>query len=116
MDVYEKLMMINADAILPGLFGKSVITLKDKQTIDAMKLNPEKMKHLIDNIILPRLEANIINKFKEFLEILERSDDIMIKDIAKQIGIQLHTGIFCLLYRGRRECKNEARVPILLDS
>ena len=87
MNVYDKLMMINADAILPGLFAKSVIALRDKQTIDVMKLNHNKMKHLIDNIILPRLEANTIKKFREFLEVMENNDDIMIKDIAQQIGI-----------------------------
>ena len=87
MNVYDKLMMINADAILPGLFCKSVITLREKQTIDVMRLNHDKMKHLIDNIILPRLEANTIKKFREFLEVMENNDDIMIKDIAQQIGI-----------------------------
>ena len=40
---YEKLMKIRADAILGGLFAKDVITLEEKQIIEAKQTNKQKM-------------------------------------------------------------------------
>ena len=86
MSNYESLMKIRADAILPGLFAKGVITSEDKQIIDAKTLNREKMRYLIDNIIIQSLDIGIITTYKEFLNVLERNDDRIINTVAQRLG------------------------------
>ena len=79
-------MRINADAILAGLVAKEVITFDSKEIIDAKKLNREKMGYLIDVIIIPSLNIGIIKKYKEFLMVLERNEDVSIKTVAQGLG------------------------------
>ena len=79
-------MKIRADAILPGLFAKGVITSENKQIIDAKILDWEKMRYLIDNIIIQSLDVGIITTYKEFLNVLERNDDRIINTIAQRLG------------------------------
>lgn len=86
MSNYESLMKIRADAILPGLFAKGVITSENKQIIDAKILDWEKMRYLIDNIIIQSLDVGIITTYKEFLNVLERNDDRIINTIAQRLG------------------------------
>ena len=83
---YENLMKIRADAILAALFAEEVITLEEKQSIDAKTLNSDKMRYLIDTIIMQSLDMGIITKYKEFLKVLERNEDVSIKTVAQGLG------------------------------
>ena len=94
MSNYEGLMKIRADAILPGLFAKEVITSEEKEIIDAKQLNREKMGYLIDTVIIKSLDVGIITKYKEFLKVLERNEDLAIKTIAQRLG-KPHTAWRC---------------------
>ena len=79
-------MKIRADAILPGLVAKEVVTSEEKEIIDAKQLNREKMGYLIDTVIIKSLDVGIITKYKEFLKVLERNEDLAIKTIAQRLG------------------------------
>ena len=86
-DIYQALMRINADAILSTLLSRDVITFDEKGMFATKALQREKMQYLIDDIIVPSLEVGLMEKFKNFLEVLESSDDITINAIGKQIGM-----------------------------
>ena len=45
------------------------------------------MEYLLDNIIMPSLDANVTVKFQEFLEVMAESDDLALTDMAKKLGM-----------------------------
>ena len=73
--------------MLEKLFSGEVITLREKQIIQTISLNSQKMMYLLDNIILPSLESNVIVKFNVFLEVLAKSDDLSLTNMAKKFGM-----------------------------
>ena len=79
-------MKIKADAILGGLYSNDVITLDEKQIIEAKQTNKQQMGYLIDTIMIQSLDIGIV-KYKKFLEVLEKNDDIDIKAVAQQLGM-----------------------------
>ena len=44
------------------------------------------MQYLLDEIIIPSLQAGVLQKFNLFLEVMERSEDIVTRNIAQQLG------------------------------
>ena len=86
-DNYNDLINLNTTAMLPSLYTKDVITLEDKDTIAKMKvLERDKMQHLLDQIIIPSLQAGVIQKFNLFLEVMGKSDDTVTKTVAQKLG------------------------------
>ena len=72
--------------MLGSLFAKGVITLQEKRTIYAKN---DKMSYLLDNIILPSLKANAIQKFELFLEVMKGSEDITTRNVACRLGMYI---------------------------
>ena len=88
-DNYNDLINLHTTAMLPSLYAKSVITLVDKDTISLTKaLERDKMQYLLDQIIIPSLQAGVIQKFKLFLEVMENSEDTVTKTMAQKLGTQ----------------------------
>ena len=86
-DCYDDLINIDTTVMLDSLYAKDVITLVDKETISKTKpLKREKMRYLLDQIIIPSLQVGVIEKFKHFLEVLESSDDIVTRTVAQRLG------------------------------
>ena len=44
------------------------------------------MEHLLDKIILPSLRVNVPVKYKRFLEVMERNEDVMFTSMAQRLG------------------------------
>ena len=87
---YEDLTNLNTTEMLAGLFAKGVITLRQKDIISQTKpLEHEKMEYLLDQIIIPSLQAGVIQKFRLFLEVMETSEDVVTKTVAQRLGIFL---------------------------
>ena len=81
------LINLNTTAMLPSLYAKSVITLVDKETISLTKaLECDKMQYLLDQIIIPSLQVGVIQKFKLFLEVMGKSEDVVTKTMAQKLG------------------------------
>ena len=73
--------------MLDELFAKKVITLNEKKKIGTFPLEKQKMVCLLDDIILPSLNNNVIEKFEGLLEVMEKSDDSVLTDMAKRLGM-----------------------------
>ena len=67
------------------LYSKDVITRGEKQKLDKMT-NDEQMSELIHNILIVSLENKVTKKYKGFLESMEQSEDILLKEMAKSLG------------------------------
>ena len=96
-DNYNDLINLNTTAMLPSLYAKSVITLVDKDTISITKpLERDKMQYLLDQIIIPSLQAGVIQKFKLFLEVMEKSDDVVTKTMAQKLGTWSYVAMYSM--------------------
>ena len=96
-DNYNDLINLNATAMLPSLYAKSVITLVNKDTISITKpLERDKMQYLLDQIIIPSLQAGVIQKFKLFLEVMEKSDDVVTKTMAQKLGTWSYVAMYSM--------------------
>ena len=67
------------------LYSKDVITRGEKQRMDRMT-NEEQMSELIHNILIVSLQNQITQKYKGFLESMEQSEDILLKEVARSLG------------------------------
>ena len=48
------------------------------------------MEYLLDEIIIPSLEAKSIQKYNGLVRVMSRSDDSLLKDVASQLALHLH--------------------------
>ena len=87
MKNYQALTTLNADAVVVGLYQRDVITSEEKEIIEGISLRSKKMEYIIDKIIIPSLKAEIIKKFKNFLEAMEDSEDTTVKDVGSRLGM-----------------------------
>ena len=86
-DNYKDLINLNTTVMLASLYAEGVITLVDKDTITLTKpLERDKMQYLLDSIIVPSLEAGVFQKFKLFLEVMEKSEDTVTRTVAQRLG------------------------------
>ena len=88
-DHYEDLKRLNTASILGSLYSKDVITSEQKETIECIALDSGKMDYLLQHIIIKSLQSKIIKTFKNFLLVLEESDDNLMETVAQRIGIRM---------------------------
>ena len=104
IDNYEDLIELNATAMLASLFSKRVITLIEKDIILQTKpLEREKMQYLLDKIIIPSLQAGVVQKFELFLEVMKGSEDIAINILAQKLGML--NSVWVLFTSCRHTCR-----------
>ena len=84
---YVELTRLPIESILGDLFAKEVITLQQKGMIQSLTSNRQKMEYLLDNIIIPSLDINIAEKLKGFMEVMEKSDDLILTEMSKKLGM-----------------------------
>ena len=73
--------------MLPTLYAKGVITLEDKDIISLTKpLQRDKMQYVLDQIIMPSLQAGVIQKFKLLVKVMKGSEDVVTRKVAQQLG------------------------------
>lgn len=68
------------------LYQKKVITKEERETINNLSTNKDKMSHLIIEILIVSLDHSFPEKYKGFLEAMEESDDTLLKHKAKELG------------------------------
>ena len=85
-----KLTSLSYNNMKINLQAKRVITDNEKQQIDNMGSPADQMEKVI-NIVRASLLVNHTVKFKGFLESMENSDDLTLKEIARKLGKQLRT-------------------------
>ena len=68
------------------LFAREVITFRQKEMIEVIPLQSQRMEYLLDKIIIPTLALKISPKFKSLLEVMEESDDEKLTSMAEKLG------------------------------
>ena len=86
-DAYVRLTNLNVTSLVGALYSQDVITARQKQIIGTKIIESEKMMYLLDDIIIPSLEAGTLEKFKSFREVMEKSDDSVIKSVCKRLSM-----------------------------
>lgn len=76
------------------LYQKGVITDDDSKKIDN-KIGKEKMRYLIAEIIIRSLKSKHSEKYKYFLQSMEESEDIDLKNTAEELGKLSQHSLFC---------------------
>ena len=84
---YNRLTNLPNRSIFWELFSKGVITHEEKENIDFIPTQSEKMMYLLDSVIIPSLSRNVSMKFKGFLEVMEESGDPELIDMTNQLGM-----------------------------
>ena len=77
------------NSILGKLYSKEIITLKDKLRIKANPHKGDGWQHLLDHIIIPSVQTNVIIKFKRFVDALMESGDPELMSMAAKLGMQV---------------------------
>ena len=79
---------INTD-VIPDLYKEKVITLNEKKEIQRREME-KRMEYLLDDIIIPSLEAKSGQKYIGLVQVMNRSDDSLLKDVASKLALNLH--------------------------
>ena len=78
---------VNQD-VLQDLYIEKVITHDEK--IEIQRLNKEaRMETLLDDVIIPSLQAETGQKYISFLNIMQRSHDITLNSVASELILDL---------------------------
>ena len=85
---YYELTILPINSMLGKLYSKGIITLKEKQQIQANPVESDRMEYFLDNIIIPGLEVNVDMKFRGFLEVMKESGDSTLISMAAKLGKQ----------------------------
>ena len=72
-------------SIVGALYSRDVITMKEKRIIGTKVIESEKMMYILDDIIIPSLEAGTLEKFKSFREVMDKSGDPVIKSVCQRL-------------------------------
>jgi len=73
--------------MLDILFTKKVVTFDEKQEIEhVQRKDREGMKWFLDEVILADLKQGNSQKYKGFIEVMEKHDDATLRTIAKRLG------------------------------
>ena len=60
---------------------------KEKAFIETLPLEDKRMQHLLDKIIIPSLKVDVSVKYKRFLEVMERSGNVVFTSMAQKLGM-----------------------------
>ena len=87
---YVSLTHVSIDEeVVKHLFMEHVISRKEKIGIQSMEAE-DRMERLLDKIIFPSLEAKTGQKLISFINIMQRSDDSSLRNIASELIGNLH--------------------------
>jgi len=92
----DVLVHLDYDSMACSLYAKDVITNKERQKLNPM-LNNAKMMYLLVDIIIPSLKLKCCEKYKGFLQVMESSEDIVVRNIAERLGKFYYVLIVTLL-------------------
>ena len=84
--VYDKLTRLPIKSMLPQLYCNKVITEGQKKKIEAENLESVGMQYFLDEVLILSLELDMAEIYCGFVKILEESDDLIQRGMAKKIG------------------------------
>ena len=94
---YVELVHLPIELIRRDLFAKKVITFRQKELIETMHLQHQKMEYILDKVIIPTLKLKISTVFKKFLEVMEESGDEELILMAYKLGMSSEIYMLSLL-------------------
>ena len=87
---YTELIHLNISTdIIRDLYKEQVITLNEKKEIQRREME-SRMEYLLDDIIIPSLEAKSGQKYIGLVRVMKRSDDSLLKDVASKLVLNLY--------------------------
>ena len=86
----HNLEQLPINTLLALLYGRDVISIKEKRTMDNITLPSDKMTYLLDDILIRSLQSGDMVKFNKFCEVLEEKGHTA---MAKRLGLL----IYCIL-------------------
>ena len=75
--------------VIRDLYTEKVITLNEKKEIQRKEME-NRMEYLLDDIIIPSLEAKSDQKYIGLVRVMNRSDDSLLKNVASELALILH--------------------------
>ena len=72
--------------MLPQLYSNEVITLEQKKKIAVKELEIDGMLYFLDEVLIMSLELDMTEIYNKFIKVLEDSDDLIQRGMAKEIG------------------------------
>ena len=88
---YTELIHLNISTdVIRDLYKEKVITLNEKKEIQRREME-NRMEYLLDDIIIPSLEAKSGQKYIGLVRVMKRSDDSLLKDVASKLSLNLHS-------------------------
>ena len=82
---YDKLIHLPVRTLLPRLFASEVVTSDQKQRVDDISLDTEKMGCIL-HLIMESLKTGVAIKYNKFLEVMKNSEDVVANEIIKCLG------------------------------
>ena len=82
---YAVLANCPVNKLLDCLFANGVITLDDKREMESKPLEKNRMKYLLDDVLISLKTDNGL-KYNKFLEVLQGSDDCAIRELTRKLG------------------------------
>ena len=76
-------LIINED-VIQHLYQERVVTLKEKKEI-RRKETEYRMEYLLDEVIIPSLEAKTSQKYISLAKVMKKSDDISLNAAASEL-------------------------------
>ncbi|XP_065906448.1 uncharacterized protein [Dysidea avara] len=83
---YNKLIKLPIKSMLPQLYCNKVITEGQKKKIEVKELESDGMQCFLDEVLILSLELDMTEIYNKFIKILEDSDDLIQRGMAKKIG------------------------------
>ena len=84
-----ELRRLPIDLILDKLLAKEIITHKEKETIENLLLQSDRMKYFLEAILIPSLNDNTTEKLNGLLEVMEESGNTILIDLEKQLSMYI---------------------------
>ena len=60
---------------------------KEKTHIETLPLEDKRVEYLLDRIIIPSLKVGVAVKYKRFLEVMEKHENVVFTSMAKKLGM-----------------------------
>ena len=81
---------LQTDSLIPKLREKTVISSYQHEVMQSKQTRIEKTDYLLKDVLVPSLDAKVLDKFNRFLAALEESeDDLICQSFAKDLGSKL---------------------------
>ena len=85
-EYYSSLMeVLPINVLISTFYSKKLLSEDHKRMIDSSSTQREKSQYFLDNVINPGLNVGYTKQFDEMLNIMENSDDPVVKHVAEKI-------------------------------